>query len=274
MHIDLEYNKKSNPEMNDETNEALLDEFIYELGTEIKDTFNIDISRKCIVDLDSSTVKKFSRHFIVHLPNGELFADTFACGVFVKNFVGRLAEEVATGELRKRCPVLADFLFVNCEETKEKLPQKGKASSQADNTDRSISSDNLTPEMESSSQSNIKESKEVPSGEEQQATETKMSGTSRSDTALAKSTPTMPINQKTCFVDTGVYTRNRLFRLMGSSKYGKPVSAALRISPFNKFPFPEEFDNSKFFVPDIEKVTIPERSDDKTEVISLSQKFD
>lgn len=41
---------------------------------------------------------------------------------------------------------------------------------------------------------------------------------------------------KACFVDTGVYTRNRIFRLMGSMKYGKDASAALRIATSNQFP--------------------------------------
>ena len=51
----------------------------------------------------------------------------------------------------------------------------------------------------------------------------------------------------TCFVDLGVYTRNRLFRILGSTKFGKTSSAALRISMTNEFPFPEGFDNTKFY---------------------------
>lgn len=62
-----------------------------------------------------------------------------------------------------------------------------------------------------------------------------------------------PRDDTTCFVDMGVYTRNRLFRLLGSSKYGKPASAALRIADSNTFPFPQGFTNDSFYVPDMEK---------------------
>ena len=148
--------------------------------------------------MDSSTSKKFSRHFIVHLPNGELFEDAPTCGIFVKNFVGRLAEEVATGEMvtKKKRPTLAKYLFVNnkvCE----------------DQNSINITS-SRTPD-ETSSQ--IEEKKH------------------------------------TCFIDTGVYTRNRLFRILGSVKYGKPSSAALRIASANKFKFPSGFGNDNFYEP-------------------------
>jgi hypothetical protein len=55
---------------------------------------------------------------------------------------------------------------------------------------------------------------------------------------------------KVCFVDTAVYTRNRLFRILGSSKFGKPHSASLRIAEVNAFPFPTDFCNSKFYKPE------------------------
>ncbi len=50
-----------------------------------------------------------------------------------------------------------------------------------------------------------------------------------------------------CFVDIGVYTRNRIFRILGSVKYGKPTSAALRIAEANEFPFPGGFGNELFY---------------------------
>ena len=61
---------------------------------------------------------------------------------------------------------------------------------------------------------------------------------------------TVVAENNTCFVDLGVYTRNRLFRLLGSAKYGKPSSAALRIASANAFPFPHGFANDRFYVPD------------------------
>ena len=179
LYFDIEYNRNANPGISEEVNELLLEEFISELATELKTRFDLSIGRKHIVDLDSSTAKKFSRHFIFHFPEKELFADAVACGVFVKSFIGRLAEEVATGEMaQKGKTALHKHLFLFTKEISEK------------------------------------------------------DGTNR---------------PKTCFVDTGVYTRNRIFRIIGSKKYGKPQSAALRIASTNEFPFPANFHNGLFY---------------------------
>ncbi len=183
----MEYNKLANPNITNEENEALLDEFIVQLAVEIKAVYDIAISRKNIVDLDSSTKKKFSRHFIIHFPNGELFADAPTCGIFVKNFIGRLAEEVATGAMSKKHPTLAKYLFVQNKPTKV--------------CDENDNKENCNNEA----------------------------------------------NPKVCFVDTGVYTRNRVFRILGSVKYGKPPSAALRLASTNQYPFPINFKNDLFY---------------------------
>ena len=76
------------------------------------------------------------------------------------------------------------------------------------------------------------------------------------------------------------YTRNRLFRLLGSNKFGKPADAgkkrlandsycdakqqtqpidllppsALRIAEANEFPFPNGFGNAKFYLPEMKRV--------------------
>jgi len=178
MYFDLEFCKLSNPQICSTESEMLMTEFIHELCCEFDIMYDIKIDRSCIVDLDSTTEKKFSRHLIVHLPNQQLFADARLAGVFAKTFVGRLAHELSIGTLVQRRQALAKYLFVN---------QKP---------------------------------------------------------ANSNSTAS---NRETCFVDLGVYTRNRLFRILGSTKFGKPSAAALRIAAANEFPFPEGFDNSKFY---------------------------
>ena len=189
-------------------------EFIEELCRQFLTVYDIEINRSCIVDLDSSTSKKFSRHLIVHLPNGSLFADARSAGFFVKQFIGRLADELSTGVLTTRRPTLAKHLFVNSQASKAEV-QSSEMLDEIHNTDMAVHND--------------------------------YTGSSVATTKVdAKFTD----QKKVCFVDLGVYTRNRLFRLMGSSKFGKPVSAALRISDANSFPFPPEFDNSKFYLPD------------------------
>ena len=190
LYFDLEYSVEANPQITLDDRESLVEEFIAEICTEFKMVHDISITRSCIVDLDSSTSTKFSRHLIVHLPNGELFADTFAVGQFVKRFVIRLSTDEA---LKKRHTTLTKYLFVNkkAQKTNEVTQEKDSMNEQHEDLSRN--------------------------------------------------------KNMTCFVDLGVYTRNRLFRILGSTKYGKPPDAALRIADVNQFPFPNGFDNSKFY---------------------------
>lgn len=199
LYFDLEFAKDVNKMSHDES-EMLMTEFIHELCSEFQSTYDISLNRSCIVDLDSSTEKKFSRHLIVHLPNGQLFADAISAGLFVKRFVGRLAEELSTGALEEKHAILAKHLFVNKRAPKSDVNALKSGYSTECETD--------------ASQKHGFDHKEL-----------------------------------ICFVDLGVYTRNRLFRLMGSTKFGHDSSAALRIANANTFAFPPGFDNSKFYTP-------------------------
>lgn len=184
LYLDLEFSKKTNLDLTDDGAELLLDELWAELAKDFSTQFRLDLQRKHIVDLDSSTESKFSRHWIVHLPGHYLFAHTVAVGKFVRKFISRLADEQATGSLKEKSPILSEYLLVN-----------------------------------------------APPGKR------------------AEKDPF----QKVCIVDLGVYTRNRLFRLLGSSKFGKHSSAALRIADANQFPFPEGFSNELFYLPAIRR---------------------
>lgn len=184
----------ANPQITPDECEALMREFIDELSFEFRSIYNITINRSRVVDLDSSTSKKFSRHLIVHLPNGQLFSNAQCAGIFAKQLVGRLADALSTGSLVTSRPTLSKYLFVNSQAPIARDP-------------KTIDSFNI---------------------------------------ALGS---TDTYRQKSCFVDLGVYTRNRLFRLMGSSKFGKDSSAALRIAATNEFPF-KNFSNATFYVPE------------------------
>jgi hypothetical protein len=154
LYFDLEYSKVYNVNIDAE---KLLEEFREELAMEIQQQLKVPLKPDAIVDLESSNDSKFSRHWIVHLDG--LFADAPAVGRFVKQLVGRLAEEMAIGQLQNVRPTLAQHLFV---QTKD----------------------------------------------------------------AAKTS---------CFIDLGVYTRNRLFRCWRSSKFGK--TSCLEIASNNTFPF-------------------------------------
>lgn len=185
LYLDLEFSKVHNEGLSiDGVADELLNELFCELQAEFEVVHQLQLLRSHVVDLDSSTENKFSRHWIVHLPGGHLFPDNMAVGSFVKNFVSRLSNEQATKELAlKGKSLLQDYLFV-----------------------------------ESSNKNGVLSS---------------------------------------CIIDLGVYTRNRLFRLLGSQKFGKSPTASLRLSNNNQFPFPEGFDNDSFHLPAMEKY-IPE----------------
>jgi hypothetical protein len=216
-----------------------------ELSKQFMDLYSIEMDQSNVVDLESSTALKFSRHWLVHLPGGHLFADAVAAGAFVKLFVGRLAEEVATGQLAPRRPILAKYLFVNAQASKKK-PLLQTDIVPNENSTQPTDSQSLTGSttaLDSETQDEL--GKVTPARESSSQQET-----------VAIDDP------KTCFVDLGVYTRNRLFRLMGSSKFGKPASAALRIASVNAFSFPEGFGNSNFYVPDLVVETQTDHSSD------------
>ena len=199
LYFDLEFSKQTNPLVTEMETDDLMDEFYMELRDELKRLYNVDITRANIVDLESSTHYKFSRHWIVHLPDGALFRDNFAVGQFVNGLIARLAEEQATGLLTR--PTLHNLLFVT-------------ATRKNDN-----------------------------------------------------------VNRQVCFVDLGVYTRNRLFRLLGSCKFGKPASAALRIAAANKFLFPKEFSNASFYLPDMKQNRMASDADFDTKAFLSSLDF-
>lgn len=174
LYFDMEFNRPANTSITDLVAEELLDQFFEELRYEFRSVYGISISRTQLVDLDSSTAKKFSRHWVLHLPCHSLFSDNREAGVFVRHLMARLEEERESGLLdAKDLHTLSTFLAVNDETS----------------------------------------------------------------------------TRKTYFVDLGVYTRNRVFRLMASTKYGKRPDAGLRIAKSNEFPFPRGFDNSNFYLP-------------------------
>jgi hypothetical protein len=197
LYFDIEFSKLTNPDISDATAEGLLQEFFTELSQELTERFNPSrpLLYSDLIDLDSSTATKFSRHWIVHMPDQTLFAHAIAAGKFVQDLIGRLADLQATGQLVDHRPLLHKYLFVQAPVSKSN-PVEGV------NEDR---------------------------------------------------TPSMAANKTSCFVDLGVYTRNRLFRLMGSSKFGKSASDALRIADANEFPFPEGFGNECFYLPAMEE---------------------
>jgi Herpesviridae UL52/UL70 DNA primase len=196
MYFDLEFSKVHNPELveTEHCTMLLLQEFQQELVADLQTHYNLHLATSQIINLDSSSDTKFSRHWIIHLKepdqsdnrNGDddnkdgeaanvresntrevLFRDAPTVGRFVKRLVSRLAEERAVqgGDFADRRPMLSKYLFVNTKDD----------------------------------------------------------------------------NKPTCFIDLGVYTRNRLFRCLGSSKFGKAATLQVILEEENAEGQPQQY---------------------------------
>mmetsp|Transcript_16866 Transcript_16866/g.29817 ORF Transcript_16866/g.29817 Transcript_16866/m.29817 type:complete len:435 (-) Transcript_16866:171-1475(-) len=84
LYFDLEFAMNTNP---DTDGEQLVQFVILATGTLLQRRFGILLERSHVLELDSSSPKKFSRHLIVHLPGGRLFRNNRVCGHFVKQVV-------------------------------------------------------------------------------------------------------------------------------------------------------------------------------------------
>ncbi|XP_078446317.1 DNA primase [Wolffia australiana] len=137
LYFDLEFSKLDNPERNAD---EMVDTLVTVIFSLLFDKYSIEGKREWIMELDSSTTEKFSRHLIVRIPQ-TAFKDNSHVGAFVSEVCSLIKSA------SEKAPQLEN-LFIK----------------------RNISS------LESGSQ---------------------------------------------IFIDTGVYSRNRCFRLVSSSKAGK-----------------------------------------------------
>jgi len=82
LYFDIEFEKTLNPGVEGETSMEI---FRKRLVWQLRNTLSLDWHPDCfrMVEVDSSTDDKFSRHLIVTLPNGVVFKDNEHVGVFV-----------------------------------------------------------------------------------------------------------------------------------------------------------------------------------------------
>lgn len=102
LYLDLEFNVEDNP---DRDGQAAVDAVLCMLRQVLQQRFNVQLEDQGILELDSSTEKKFSRHLIVRLP-GAAFASNIHAGVLIQNIC-----KLAT-EKRDSDPSCAQLLFV------------------------------------------------------------------------------------------------------------------------------------------------------------------
>uniref|UniRef100_K3WHZ0 DNA-directed primase/polymerase protein n=1 Tax=Globisporangium ultimum (strain ATCC 200006 / CBS 805.95 / DAOM BR144) TaxID=431595 RepID=K3WHZ0_GLOUD len=155
LYFDLEFKKACNPLVN---GDELVERLVSLVQLQLYRKYGIHATREAVVQLDSSTNAKFSRHLIFHLPQGELFADNIHAGNFIREFIHALV---------------------------------ANPRDQVDEVN-----DHPSPFL-------------VSTGQQRPI-----------DDAYPESNNTGDHNRsKQLFIDVGVYTRNRMFRVLGSSKY-------------------------------------------------------
>lgn len=89
LYFDLEFYREANPDV---AHDSLMATFRELVKRRIKAVFGLELLDDHIVELDSTTPAKFSRHWTVHLPNRFLFSCTTHVGQFVGQFLATIAE--------------------------------------------------------------------------------------------------------------------------------------------------------------------------------------
>jgi hypothetical protein len=82
LYFDLEFKKTLNPTIDESRAVRILETFIQYICYQVQLHFRLSINRTNVLDLDSSSDSKFSRHLIFHLP-GAAFENNKEAGSFV-----------------------------------------------------------------------------------------------------------------------------------------------------------------------------------------------
>ncbi|NXQ58133.1 PRIPO protein, partial [Anthoscopus minutus] len=201
LYFDLEFYKPANP---DADGKSMVIKLIELVSQKLKELYDVNCSSKDVLNLDSSTDEKFSRH-LIFLPQKTVFKDNAHVGNFVRTIL-----QPAIRLMERRAAVIPT------EEARHVFQCSARAG-----LDGSLA--NLTAVED--------DSKDWPAI----AHETKDMETSHQGEDLDFSF--LIVNNKEgnkqLFVDLGVYTKNRNFRMYLSSKAGKNV--IMKIAEDNKF---------------------------------------
>ncbi|XP_029364684.1 DNA-directed primase/polymerase protein [Echeneis naucrates] len=160
----------------------------------IMEVYRIECSPKNVLRLDSSTEDKFSQHLIFNLPNAA-FKDNIHVGRFIHTILKPDLRKAKSGSCLNAC---VNLLAENNETCRPPAGPEGKA---------------------------------APTGEEAESPQTKRLKQEEIDLSFLK--VKNKDGQDSLFVDLGVYTKNRNFRLYKSSKVGK--NAVFTVADDNQF---------------------------------------
>ncbi|NWV12526.1 PRIPO protein, partial [Ptilonorhynchus violaceus] len=203
LYFDLEFYKPANPGAD---GKSMVMKLIELVSQKLKELYDVSCSSKDVLNLDSSTDEKFSRH-LIFLPQKTVFKDNTHVGNFVRTIL-----QPAIRLMESKAAVIP----------KEEAGHVFQYSAEGVGLDGSLT--NLTSVVEDAS-------KDWP------AIAHKSKDMEMSHQAENLDFSFLIVNDKEgnkqLFVDLGVYTKNRNFRMYKSSKAGKNV--ILNLAEDNKF---------------------------------------
>ncbi|XP_014801141.1 PREDICTED: DNA-directed primase/polymerase protein [Calidris pugnax] len=203
LYFDLEFYKPANPRVDGKSMVAKLIELV---SQKLKELYDVSCSAKDVLNLDSSTDEKFSRH-LIFLPQKTAFKDNIHVGNFVRSIL-----QPAVRLLKSKAAVVT--------------PEGGAGDVLQCSAEAAGLEGSLT---------NLAAIKDASEGWAAIAHETKDTETSHQgeNSEFAFLIVNGKDGDKQLFVDLGVYTKNRNFRMYKSSKAGKNV--ILKIAEDNQF---------------------------------------
>ncbi|NXX16329.1 PRIPO protein, partial [Podargus strigoides] len=203
LYFDLEFYKPANPGADGKSMVAKLIELV---SQKLKELYDVNCSAKDVLNLDSSTDEKFSRH-LIFLPQKTVFKDNVNIGNFVRT-------------------ILQPALRLMESKAADVIPEEGAGH---------VSQHSVEAVGLDGSLTNLTAIKDAPKGWPAVAHKTKDMETSHQgeNSEFFFLIVNDKEGNKQLFVDLGVYTRNRNFRMYKSSKAGKNV--ILKIAEDNKF---------------------------------------
>ncbi|XP_051875640.1 DNA-directed primase/polymerase protein isoform X1 [Pristis pectinata] len=212
LYFDLEFIKQTNPKHDGKQMVAKLIQYVCQ---KLGELYNIPCSVKDVLNLDSSTHEKFSRHLVFHLPN-VAFRNNIHVGNFIRTIMQPVIEvlEKRRGGIDQETPRTGDGALLSA----------------------STAFVPVTPDKRKHLNAEVSEnlsSKRIKSTLWEKSEERTL------DPDLSFLIVKDKCGTDQLFVDLGVYTRNRNFRLYGSSKLGKNTS--FQVAEDNQFtPKPQD----------------------------------
>ncbi|KAM8878969.1 DNA-directed primase/polymerase protein [Spinachia spinachia] len=189
LYFDLEFCKPSNKGADGET---MVSSFIQYVCDKLMEAFGLECSAVNVLNLDSSTDKKFSRHLIFNLQNA-----AFKDNIHMGRFINAILQPVLSAP--ESCPNVAMSSVAESSEIRR------------------------THTVSEGTPAEPGETEESPQAKRRRQEETDL------EFLRVKNKE----DQDALFVDLGVYTKNRNFRLYKSSKVGK--NAAFKLADDNTF---------------------------------------